>query len=83
MNKILPGDITKPMVIEYEGEYKLIFTEFNDYNANESLRIRKIRSTTENDELIYYITYDKERYDITDLVKKIQTVQKSEVDYLY
>lgn len=31
------------MCFSYMGEIKMAYTEFNDYNANESFRVRRVR----------------------------------------
>lgn len=68
----LPGNIKEPICIVYRGEIKLIYTEFNDYNANESLRLRKVRSELKSDGIttMFFVTIDKEQYDVTDIVKE-------------
>lgn len=50
----------------------MIYTEFNDYNANESLRVRRVRNELKSDGVtpIFFVTIDKERYDVTELVKR-------------
>lgn len=68
----LPICIKEPICIVYRGEVKMIYTEFNDYNANESLRVRRVRNELKSDGVtpIFFVTIDKERYDVTELVKR-------------
>lgn len=71
MYKALPSNIKEPICIVYRGEPKMIYTEFNDYNANESLRVRRVRSELKSDGIttLFFVTIDSVRYDVTDIVK--------------
>lgn len=68
----LPSNIKDPICIVYRGEPKMIYIEFNDYNANESLRVRRVRNELKSDGVtpIFFVTIDKVRYDVTELVKR-------------
>ena len=70
--KCLPSYVRDPICIAYRGEIKMIYTEFNEYNANESLRVRRVRSELKSDGItkMFFVTIEKERYDVTELVKR-------------
>ena len=72
MYNSLPSNIKDPICIVYRGEVKMIYTEFNDYNANESLRVRRVRNELKSDGVtpIFFVTIDKERYDVTELIMR-------------
>lgn len=71
MKDNLPSNIRDPMCFSYMGEIKMAYTEFNDYNANESFRVRRVRHEKAPDgvSLIFFVVIDKEKYIINDLVK--------------
>lgn len=71
MKDNLPSNIRDPMCFSYLGEIKMAYTEFNDYNANESFRVRRVRheKTPDGVSLIFFVVIDKEKYNINELVK--------------
>lgn len=71
MNKNLPSNIRDPMCFSYFGDIKLAYIEFNEYNANESFRVRKVRQElTPDGKSLYFVTIYKERYNVSDIVKR-------------
>lgn len=72
MKDILPSNIRDPMCFSYFGEIKMAYTEFNDYNANESFRVRRVRHELTPDGVLlnFFVVIDKEKYIINDLVKE-------------
>lgn len=71
MKDNLPSNIRDPMCFSYLGEIKMAYIEFNDYNANESFRVRRVRYelTPDGVSLIFFVVIDKEKYNINELVK--------------
>lgn len=72
MKDNLPSNIRDPMCFSYMGEIKMAYTEFNDYSANESFRVRRVRHelTPDGVSLIFFVVIDKEKYNINELVKR-------------
>ena len=46
----------------------MAYIEFNDYNANESFRVRRVRYelTPDGVSLIFFVVIDKEKYNINE-----------------
>lgn len=71
MKDNLPSCIRDPMCFSYFGDIKLAYIEFNEYNANESFRVRKVCSElTPDDKSLYFVTIYKERYNVSNIVKR-------------
>lgn len=67
----LPSNIRDPMCFSYFGDIKLAYIEFNEYNANESFRVRKVcKELTPDGKSLYFVTIYKERYNVSDIVKR-------------
>ena len=71
IKNLLPNDVRNPMCFSYFGDIKLAYIEFNEYNANESFRVRKVCSElTLDGKSLYFVTIYKERYNVSNIVKR-------------
>lgn len=71
MKDKLPWCIKDPMCFSYFGDIKLAYIEFNEYNANESFRVRKVcKELSPDGKSLYFVTIYKERYNVSDIVKR-------------
>ena len=71
MKDNLPSNIRDPMCFSYFGDIKFAYIEFNEYNANESFRVRRVcKELTPDGKSLYFVTIYKERYNVSDIVKR-------------